>query len=309
MISARLFAGLLTAAALLGCTTLRAQVIDHSNPASNNDDLIANQNYDWGPVFLGGLCRLTDKGTSETGSVFSRDRVNVAEFRTSFVFQILSGSPGDASTGEGNIADGITFTLQNQGPDALGAAGGSLGYAGIGHSVAVKFDVVRNGWPGGDDPSFSSTGLYANGESPRKGIDLLKDGVNLRSQHPFRADMYYNGRILTVQVTDLATSDSSTQKYTVDIPRLIGSPVAFVGFTAATGLGSASQDIKKWYFSSPPLRQVGQVTRRSPERIALRPALRSAARLTVAAWPTANWQSRKANLAGIHRRAGAIATR
>src|ERR1041385_2857553 len=73
----------------------RTQVIDHSNPSTGNDDLVATQSYAWGPMFLGGICRLTDKGSSETAAIFSRNRVNISQFETSFVFQILSGGPGD----------------------------------------------------------------------------------------------------------------------------------------------------------------------------------------------------------------------
>ena len=55
-------------------------------------------------------------------------------------------------------ADGITFTIQNNGPTALGGDGGALGYAGIPNSVAIKFDLYNNA---GEGPN--STGLYING--------------------------------------------------------------------------------------------------------------------------------------------------
>src|SRR5689334_19156620 len=133
-----------TLALLIGSGAAQAQIIDHSNPAAGNDDLVANQSYAWGPMFLGGVCRLTDKGTSETGSIFSREKVNITQFRNAFEFQIFSGGPGDTTNGEGNCADGLTFTIQNARPEALGAEGGSLGYEGIPHSVAIKFDCVPN---------------------------------------------------------------------------------------------------------------------------------------------------------------------
>lgn len=255
-----------------------AQVIDHSNPASGNDDLVANQSYAWGPLFLGGICRLTDKGSSETSSIFSRNRVNVGQFETSFVFQILNGGPGDASDGLGDSADGITFTIQAQGIDALGAAGGSLGYEGIGRSVCVKFDTV----PNDGDPSVSSTGLFRNGEGPFGGIDLMKDGIKLRSQRPFRVDMRYNGRVLAVRITDTVTGGSARQTYAIDIPRTIGSRTAHVGFTAATGLGTSAQDLLKWYWASPPL-----VARSDARRARFRTAVVAATATgePVTAWP------------------------
>ena len=236
--------------ALLACGVgAQAQTIDHSNPNTGNDDLVATQSYNWGPVFMGGLCRLTDKGSSEAVSVFTKRQVNITHFVNSFVFQILAGGPRDPSDGTGNLADGLTFTIQNINPTALGGSGGGLGYEGMDHSVAVKFDPV----PNAGDPSYSSTGLFTNGQGPYGGVNLLPDLVNLRNQHPFRVDMDYNGSVLQVRITDVVTEATAHQSYKIDIARTIGSQVAYVGFTAATGLGSAAQDLQKWFFSSPPL--------------------------------------------------------
>ncbi len=291
------FGGALAALGL-GASCAQAQIIDHSHPAAGNDDVVANQSYPWGPMFLGGVCRLTDKGSSETGSFYSRERVDITQFQNSFEFQILSGGPGDPSDGTGNCADGMTFVIQNAGLDALGAEGGSLGYGGIPRSVAVKFDTVPN--PG--DPSISSTGLFINGTTPEGGIDLLPDGVNLRSQHKMRVDMKYNGRALWVRLADEETGAASVRTYAVDIPQIVGGRTAFVGFTAATGLGTACHDLHKWYFAS-----LGYHSRLSPRPDA--PTLRSARRslptgrgVTVAAWPTNTIAARKsASLPAVSR--------
>ncbi len=275
--------GLLLGGVVLYSATVQAQTIDHSSPNAGNDDLIATQNYNWGPVLLGGLCRLTDKGSGEAVSVFSKHRVNITQFANSFVFQILSGGPGDPSDGSGNIADGLTFTIQNDSPQALGGSGGGLGYEGMDHSVAIKFDPT----PNAGDPSYSSTGLFTNGQGPYGGSDLLRDQLNLRSQHAFRVDMDYDGRMLEVHLTDLETEASAVQRYRLDIARTIGSRTAFVGFTAATGLGSAAQDIQKWYFTSPTL-----VASRNQDdwgkrlHAARRVAQKQAAVKSASAWPT-----------------------
>lgn len=271
-------------AALLACGLgAQAQTIDHSNPNTGNDDLIATQSYNWGPVFLGGLCRLTDKGSSEAVSVFSKRPVNITHFVNSFVFQILAGGPGDPSDGTGNIADGLTFTIQNINATALGGSGGGLGYEGMDHSIAIKFDPT----PNAGDPSYSSTGLFTNGQGPYGGTDLLPDLVNLRNQHPFRVDMDYNGTLLQVRITDEVTGANAKQTYRIDIAKTVGSQTAFVGFTAATGLGSAAQDLQKWYFSSPPLSEGFQP---NVWRQKLRGAQNAAKTLGIAksssAWPT-----------------------
>ena len=68
------------------------------------------------------------------------------------------------------LTDGFTFTIQNVGPNALGAAGGSLGYQGIRHSVAIKFDIY---------PNLSSTGLYLDGVQPGEDEILFETLVGM----------------------------------------------------------------------------------------------------------------------------------
>ncbi|BDI33733.1 hypothetical protein CCAX7_57840 [Capsulimonas corticalis] len=274
----------LAAAALLPISA-RAQVIDHSNPTSNND-LVANQSYPWGPVFMGGVCRLTDKGTSEICTIFYKDRVNVAKFKNSFEFQIISGGPfDDATQSYPNVADGMTFTLQATAVSAIGLGGGNLGYGTIDHSVAVKFDCAPN--PEGD-PSGSCTGLFVNGQAPFGGIDLLPAKIDLRSQHPFRVEMDYDHAVLRVRITDLATAATAVQTYNVDIPATIGSPSAFVGFTAATGLGSSAHDLHSWYWNSPPFGSTASKSTPREANVAACPAPSQSARgkKIVAPWPT-----------------------
>ena len=82
-------------------------------------------------VLNGNRLQLTDtSGGFEDSSAFWTQKVNVQNFTNDFSFQIIN--PG---------ADGLTFTIQGAGITALGAAGGNLGYGGIGQSVAVKFDI------------------------------------------------------------------------------------------------------------------------------------------------------------------------
>ena len=97
---------------------------------------------------------LTDGGYSEAGSAFSNKAVDTASFQTSFDFQV-------EETYTYPLADGFTFTIQGNNPQALGNGGGDLGYGGIGNSVAIKFDYYNNAGEGDD-----STGLFEDGEDP-----------------------------------------------------------------------------------------------------------------------------------------------
>src|SRR6202012_4529222 len=109
-------------------------------------------------------------------------------FKVSFHFQ-LTGASGPTPD-----ADGFTFVLQANGPDALGTTGGGLGYGvpavgqtgpSISNSLAIKFDLHNNNGEGA-----SSTGLYLNGVAPTTpSINLLPSGIDLHSGHEFDAEL------------------------------------------------------------------------------------------------------------------------
>jgi hypothetical protein len=167
----------------------------------------------------------------------------VARFRTSFSFQLLNPN-----------ADGFAFVLQGVGPTALGGTGGGLGYApdpgtgvggAIGSSLAVKFDLFNNSGEGVD-----STGLYTNGAEPTTpATDLSASGIDLHSGHVFNVTMAYDGTTLVVTISDASTGASATQSFAVDIPGLVGSNLAFVGFTGGTGGQTATDNILGWTFA------------------------------------------------------------
>jgi len=183
--------------------------------------------------FQGSRIRLTEDQNWQGGSAFYKTPMIVSAFKTKFKFQI-----------QDPVADGLTFTLQNTGVNALGNAGGDLGYAGIDHSVAVKFDIWDNAGEG-----VSSTGLYQNGQSPMTpAINLLDSNVDLHSGHVFDVTMTYDGTTLVVTIQDEATGAAASQSYTVDIPAVIGTSTAFAGFTGATGGAPALQEILSWTY-------------------------------------------------------------
>jgi len=122
-----------------------------------------------------------------------------------------------------------------------------MGYTGIGSSVAVKFDLYDDLGEGPD-----STGLYTDGAPPTvPATNLSSTGINLHSGDIFKVQLVYNGTTLTVTITDTVTGASATQTYTVDIPTVVGSPTANVGFTGGTRLITATQDILNWSYSTP----------------------------------------------------------
>ncbi len=184
----------------------------------------------------GSRLRLTDGGANEAASVFSSAAVSVAPFSTQFTFQLTNAN-----------ADGFAFVIQGKGPTALGGAGGYLGYAGIGSSLAIKFDLYSNAGEGSD-----STGLYTSGANPfTPSIDLSGTGINLHSGDVFRVTLSYDGSTLTETITDTNTLAAWTHAYTnLTLASVVGGSTAYVGFTAGTGGLSATQDILNWSYLS-----------------------------------------------------------
>jgi hypothetical protein len=189
--------------------------------------------YNGNAVINGTSAELTDGGGGEAGSFFSTNAVDVTKFSSQFTFQLTNAQ-----------ADGFTFTIQGNGPTALGAPGGSLGYEGISSSVAIKFDLYNNSGEGTD-----STGEYTDGAAPTTpAIDLSGTGIDLHSGDVFLVVLNDDGTTLGVTITDTSTQASAGQSYTVNIPQVIGSDTGYVGFTGGTGGLTAVQNILTWSY-------------------------------------------------------------
>ncbi len=195
-----------------------------------------------GPATVSGnLLQLSNGQLNLASSAYFATPVNIQAFTTTFNFQLLNA-----------IADGFTFTIQNQGPKALGHTGSSLGYGssgttgGITPSVAVKFDFHNNGGEGNN-----STGLYLNGAQPTvPANDMTASGIALSSGDIFQAQLSYNGTTLTLTLTDTVTGQTYERAFAVNIPQIVGGSTAYVGFTAGAGGTSSTQNILNWTFGN-----------------------------------------------------------
>jgi fibronectin type 3 domain-containing protein len=186
----------------------------------------------------------TSSPGGQAGSAFLINPVDITRFDTQFAFQVTPAGPS---------AEGFTFTIQNDGSDALGSAGGGLGYGaastggsgGITDSVALKFDLADTEGEGND-----STGLYLNGTAPTYlgSNDLTGSGVNLHSGDVFLVHLAYDGAMLTETITDTQTGATAAFTYMVNVPAIVGAASAYVGFTGSTGSATATQDILTWSF-------------------------------------------------------------
>ncbi len=179
--------------------------------------------------------RLTDGGSKQASSVFTKKPVSVAAFETEFEFQFTKA-----------FADGILFVLQGDGPNAIGGwnnGRNGISFEGIGKSVGVKFDIYG--------PDANSTGLCLDGVRPTadSAISFKGSQIDLKSGHVFRVRMTYDGENLQVKITDNESKASHTASYPVDIANHVGGPQAHIGFTGSSGLLTAVQDVLRWTYT------------------------------------------------------------
>ncbi len=224
-----------------------------------------------GATIQGTALQLTDGGTNERRSAFYDTPIGLSSFQTEFDFQL-----GGEDT-LGTDADGFTFVLQSNGPNALGSSGGGLGYGlpaigqsgpSITNSVAIKFDLHNN-----DGEGSSSTGLYVNGAAPTTpSINLLPGNIDLHSGHTFHVELLYDGSILTLTITDKSTHAVLSRPFTIDIAGILGGPTGFAGFTGSTGGKTVVEKILDWQLISTECCQPGEpafLTGFTPSEISL----------------------------------------
>jgi len=184
--------------------------------------------------------QLTNGGVNEAGSAFYTTPVNIQSFTTDFTFQLSNA-----------VGDGVTFTIQNVTPIALGADAQGLGYAGINPSVAIYFNIHNNVGLGND-----ATGLFMDGATvplPTSAIDLNNTGINLGGGDYINAHITYDGTILNLSLTDALTLATWAHSFPIDIPYHVGGKAAYVGFTGGTGGVTSSQKLTSWsYLPGPP---------------------------------------------------------
>jgi hypothetical protein len=185
---------------------------------------------------------LTNGGTNEEAAAWFPSTVNVQSFTTTFTFQLTKPSTSAA------MADGFMFVIQNNSATTFqaGDTGGNLGFTGMPHSVGIDFDLYSNVGESGD-----GTGIFSNGAQPEKpNTDLSASGLYLNSGDVMKATLTYNGTTLTETILDTVTNATKTISYPINIPSVIGSNTAYVGFTAGTGGYSANQAIQSWTFGA-----------------------------------------------------------
>ncbi len=174
------------------------------------------------------LLQLTDGGNNEATAYWYQNPVNLpvtGGFTVEFTYQ----SGGDKA------ADGITFAFQNEGIDALGGVGGSLGYVGIGGPTAAYQINLYSGHVQGSNFVVDNTSE-----------DYLSTGeVSFDSGNPIQVQLVFDAdqQTVTETLTDTVLLTTFTRTYTgIDLATVLGRH-AYVGFTGGDGGASSTQTV------------------------------------------------------------------
>ena len=135
--------------------------------------------------------------------------------------------------------------MQGNGPNAIGAAGGGLGYDGIGRSIAVEIDNYQ----GATDPNANHLGILSGGNSTAHLATFtpawdLEDGTSqtVWIEYDGPANML---RVYAAQGNVAQRPASPVMSLSIDLPAQVGGQ-AWFGFTAGTGGVSNNHDIESW---------------------------------------------------------------
>lgn len=198
-----------------------------------------NNGIDPNPVL-----RLVPATTGKSGSAFSSTTINAADFSTQFQFRITNPGGSTDDSGESG-ADGFVFVIQPV-SSSIGGAGGGLGYSGVTPSVGVEFDTYDNPF----DPDTNHIGIDTNGN-----VNTIAQGSSIFISQRFddgtlqTAWIDYDGTTLKVFISPTNVKPGSpVLTKVIDIPTIIGTTDAFVGFTAGTGAAYGNHDIVNWTY-------------------------------------------------------------
>lgn len=199
----------------------------------------------------------TTAGIHEAGAAWYTTPQNIQTFTTDFTFR------------QDPSAYGMFFVVQNSngstnqpgyyGSSAVADANGE-GFgdyrgqdAAIGNSVGLKFDLTNFDGNAQALPShISTTGIFVDGGPIEANFapatDLMSLGIDLHSNHIMSAHVVYDGTLLTMVLTDTVTRVQARLSWPINIPAVVGSNTAYVGFCAGR-IPSVVSAVLSWSFS------------------------------------------------------------
>lgn len=178
-----------------------------------------------------------------------------SDFTSTFTFRLGEGANGWR-------ADGLAFVLATS-PVGLGDPeryGGSMGFEGLGGTVAVEFDTFDNGEDAGDNHvALARDGVLANlaAANPYGVLGCSAAGTPgcLSNGDLWTAVVTYNAgtHALSVQVRDGdGTLETVISDYAVNLGEALGE-YFYMGFSAGTGGGFMAHDLLSWTVGDQPV--------------------------------------------------------
>lgn len=238
-------------------TSAATTAITFSDFSDISDLVLSGSTATYGnPIFFGGqhVLRLT-RGLSAAGGAFLQDPIPLvdgggfkASFSTAFTFQITN-PVGCVDTDGVQGADGLVFVVQTT-SNQYGSTGFGMGYHGIPKSVGIEFDTWNNGSI--DRNNGNHVGIDVNGDVNSAAFAPVSEG-HMNNQQHWNAWIDYDGdtQLLEVRVSQSSTRPASPiLSHTIDLPAVLESPDAYVGFTSGTGCAGGQHDIRSWEFTN-----------------------------------------------------------
>lgn len=192
-------------------------------------------------VTAGGTLQLMNDAYSAATSAFTTgtfDFTAASAWSTSFRLHYAFTSALNFNNG----GDGIAFVMQSGAATAGGVGGASMGYEGIGNSVAVAF---RSFWDDvllGEDGTLNGSPIVPN----PAGLGIASSGPT--SDYFIDVLLGYNGAgMFDLMYTPSHGSLTYTASTGVDVSSL-GSTVR-VGFTSSSGAATQLGEVDNWQFS------------------------------------------------------------
>ncbi len=196
-----------------------------------------------------GLVQLVNATASQTGCVMLKEKQTVTNAWTAS-FSLM---------GTSILADGFAFVIHNdpRGITALGASGGSLGYAnanGLTNSMAIGFDYwsqptkVKFGQGDGVGGTFADLATLSTMS--------LRDGLPVRT---YITVTYDGSDVITVLVKRADGRQEVFTKTGVNMADLINTSMAYVGVTAGTGGSTANVFVNDFVFDDGSTKAARQV--------------------------------------------------
>ena len=203
----------------------------------------------------GTAMRLVPPSPDQAGAVWAPTSLATGQdFVATFSFRLGEGANGWR-------ADGLAFVLAAD-PNGLGDAtryGGSMGFEGLGRSIAVEFDTFDNGQePGDNHVAVSIDGVLANLAAGNPygttGCDAAGTPFCLSNGDVWTATVAYDAAAgeMSVSVRDgVAAADQVIAGFSFDLKATVGHRF-HMGISAGTGGGYMAHDLLSWSVEAGP---------------------------------------------------------